>query len=143
MLHDSNIKSPKKMPTSPHLQIYKWNLGSITSIMNRFTGVILYICIILLSAYVTFYAYEIDVNKTHESCDCMIMQAFKIIGYIAVFGIIFSAYFHMLNGIRHLLWDVGYGFDLKVAKRNSILILTLSILLTIVTYLITFYFIRF
>jgi succinate dehydrogenase / fumarate reductase cytochrome b subunit len=129
----------KEKPTSPHLQIYRWSLSSITSITHRLTGVILYFSVILISWYITYYAYQINIMNPSESCDCPFKKIFDIIFYLASIFVVFALYYHFCNGIRHLFWDIGKGFDKEAATRSAVLVIVISLLLTIVTVLTTIY----
>jgi len=126
-------------PTSPHLQIYRWNISSITSIMHRLTGVTLYFSILIIAWFIVYYTYSYGSISDKESCDCMITNIFKIIFFGAIIAIVFSLYYHFCNGIRHLFWDIGKGFELKTAKLNGYLSIILATLLTVVTIVITLY----
>ncbi len=120
-------------PTSPHLQIYRWNISSITSIMHRATGVVLYFSILALSWYLTYYTYEVNPADSAETCDCPMNAIFENIFSLAAIAVVFSLYYHLCNGIRHLFWDLGKGFELKAAKRNGYLVLLISLVLTVAT----------
>lgn len=131
-----SLKDPKpngKMPTSPHLQIYKWNISSLTSILHRFTGVILYVSIVAIVWYVIYYAYQVNPAESVETCDCPMKQIMDNIFTLASIGVTFSLYYHFCNGIRHLFWDIGKGFDVKIAKRNGYLVVLASLVLTALT----------
>lgn len=120
-------------PTSPHLQIYKWNITSITSIMHRFTGVMLYFSIIAISWYVVFYTYQININESSEHCDCPYNQLINCVFYAAVVAFTFALYYHFCNGIRHLFWDIGKGFEKKRAEFNGVLVIVLALIFTALT----------
>lgn len=120
-------------PTSPHLQIYRWNISSITSIMHRATGVVLYFSILVLAWYLTYYAYEVNPAESMEACDCPLNILFANLFSLAAIGVVFSLYYHLANGIRHLFWDLGKGFELKDAKRNGYLIFVFALALTVAT----------
>jgi succinate dehydrogenase / fumarate reductase cytochrome b subunit len=126
-------KGSQKRPTSPHLQIYKWNISSLTSIMHRFTGVALYLSIVAITWFVVYYAYQINIAESEENCDCPLKQVFENIFAAAAIAITFSLYYHFCNGIRHLFWDIGKGFELKDARRNGYLVVLTSLVLTIAT----------
>ncbi len=126
-------------PISPHLQIYKWNISSFTSILHRFTGVVLYSSIVAICWYIVYYTYSINIQEQSESCECWFGAIFKIIIIVATFGLTFSLYYHFCNGIRHLFWDIGKGFELKTAKINGYLVLLISTILTISTFLLIVY----
>jgi succinate dehydrogenase / fumarate reductase cytochrome b subunit len=120
-------------PTSPHLQIYRWNVSSLTSILHRATGAMLYLSVLVLSWYLTYYAYEVNTAESTESCDCPLNALFENLFSLAAIGIVFSLYYHLCNGIRHLFWDLGKGFELKSAKRNGYLVLLFTLALTVAT----------
>ena len=120
----------KNNPLSPHLQIYKWQISSLLSITHRIVGVvnilaITIICFLSLSLLLGAESYEI------------IHNFFKsFLGKFVIIGLCWTFSFHILNELRHLLWDLGYGFDLKVAKITGAIALIGSFILTILFYLI-------
>ena len=119
----------KNNPLSPHLQIYKWQISSLLSITHRIVGVInilaiIIICFLSLSLLLGTESYEI-INSLFKS----------FIGKFIVISICWTFSFHILNELRHLLGDLGYGFDLKVAKITCIVTLLGSFALTILFYL--------
>ena len=126
-------------PTSPHLQIYRWNISSITSIMHRLTGVALYFSILAIAWFIVYYTYNIGSISEKENCECLTMTIINVLFYGAIIAITFSLYYHFCNGIRHLFWDIGKGFDLKKAKLNSYLVIMTSLFLTIATIITTIY----
>ena len=117
-------------PLSPHLQIYKWQISSLLSITHRIVGVInflatIFICIWVCSLLLGETSYEITKSSMNS--------------FIGKFSLIFLCWtfsFHILNEIRHLAWDVGYGFDLKVAKITGVLAFFGSFVLTVIFYLL-------
>jgi len=117
-------------PLSPHLQIYKWQISSLLSITHRIVGVInilaiTLICIWTLSLLVGENFYEI----TH-------LFLKSLFGKFIIVFLCWTFSFHILNEIRHLIWDMGYGFDLKIAKITGVLAFIGSFILTILFYLI-------
>ena len=120
----------KNNPLSPHLQIYKWQISSLLSITHRIVGVvnilaITIICFLSLSLLLGAENYEI------------IRNFFKsFFGKFIVVSICWTFSFHILNELRHLIWDLGYGFDLKVARITGVITLLGSFILTILFYLI-------
>ena len=117
-------------PLSPHLQIYKWQISSLLSITHRIVGVInilaiTLICIWTLSLLVGENFYEI----TH-------LFLKSLFGKFVIVFLCWTFSFHILNEIRHLIWDMGYGFDLKVTKITGVLAFIGSFILTILFYLI-------
>ena len=117
-------------PLSPHLQIYKWQISSLLSITHRIVGVInilaiTLICIWTLSLLVGENFYEI----TH-------LFLKSLFGKFIIVFLCWTFSFHILNEIRHLIWDMGYGFDLKITKITGVLAFIGSFILTILFYLI-------
>ena len=120
----------KNNPLSPHLQIYKWQISSLLSITHRIVGVInilaiTLICIWTLSLLVGENSYEI----TH-------LFLKSLFGKFIIVFLCWTFSFHILNEIRHLIWDMGYGFDLKITKITGVLAFIGSFILTILFYLI-------
>jgi succinate dehydrogenase / fumarate reductase cytochrome b subunit len=120
-------------PTSPHLQIYKWNISSFTSILHRLTGIVLYASIVVISWYIVYYAYQINVSESMETCDCPMNAIFDKIFSLAAIAVTFCLYYHFNNGIRHLFWDLGKGFEKETAKTNGFLVIALSLIFTAIT----------
>ena len=117
-------------PLSPHLEIYKWQISSLLSISHRIVGVInilaiTLICIWTLSLLVGENSYEITKLFLKSS-----------FGKFIIISLCWTFSFHILNEIRHLVWDAGYGFDLKVAKITGVLVFFGSFVLTILFYII-------
>lgn len=121
-------KDPR--PTSPHLQIYAWNISSFTSIFHRLTGVLLYFSIIAISWYVVFYAYQVNIKEVAEHCDCPWQQALEYVFYAAIVAVVFSLYYHLCNGVRHLFWDIGKGYDLRTARFTGFLVILMAVIFT-------------
>ena len=120
----------KNNPLSPHLQIYKWQISSLLSITHRIVGVInilaiTIICFLSLSLLLGAESYQI-INNFFKS----------FFGKFILLGLCWTFSFHILNELRHLLWDLGYGFDLKVARITGVIALIGSFILTILFYLI-------
>ena len=116
-------------PLSPHLQVYRLPLVSIMSITHRITGLGLAIGTLLLAAWLGGGAYSPAAYGA--------MSAFlgSWLGYLLLFGWSVALYFHLCNGIRHLFWDVGKGFELPDARRSNGLVLVATLVLTIITWI--------
>ena len=119
-------------PTSPHLQIYRWNISSITSIMHRATGVVLYFSILALSWYLTYYTYEVNPSDSAENCDCPMNAIFENIFSLAAIAVVFSLYYHLCNGIRHLNWDLGRGLERAEARRSARVMIAAAVVIAVV-----------
>ncbi|MBN9542348.1 MAG: succinate dehydrogenase, cytochrome b556 subunit [Alphaproteobacteria bacterium] len=116
-------------PLSPHISIYKPQISSITSIFHRITGFALYISLIgliwLLAVmlYCSYSATNIDEMLRECTWLCYTFKACLV-------GVLFSTSYHFLNGIRHLAWDAGYGYNIKLATCTGSIVIALSILIT-------------
>lgn len=120
----------EKNPLSPHLQIYGWHISSLLSITHRIVGVvnivaITMICLWTISLWFGEENYEVIKN---------IFQSF--FGKFIITSLCWSFSFHMLNEVRHLIWDLGYGFSLKISKITGIIVIFGSLALTILIYLL-------
>ena len=109
-------------PLSPHMTIYRWPVTMMTSITHRVTGTGLSIGAVILAWWL------VCISNGPEG-----WQSFHAIwdtplGLLLLFGLTWSLVYHFLNGVRHLAWDLGYGFDKRDAERNSVIIFALSIL---------------
>ena len=117
-----------KNPLTPHLQIYKWQISSLLSITHRITGVINAIAISAICIWLLF------VIKNEEILLVNILSGF-LAKFISI-SLCWTFSFHILNEIRHLIWDAGYGFDPKISKITGYATLVLSFLFAIIIYLL-------
>jgi succinate dehydrogenase / fumarate reductase cytochrome b subunit len=122
--------SQSKHPTSPHLQIYRLPLTALLSITHRITGVLLaFGCVIL----VAILAAAADSASTYQA---IVPHLQSWYGQIFLVGLVFSLYLHFCNGVRHLIWDVGYGFELDTVDLTARLAIALAIVLTVATWVV-------
>ena len=122
---ESPQKPQRPRPLSPFTTIYRWPVTMATSIAHRITGVGLAIGTVLLAWWLVAIASGPEAYRTFTDL------AASWIGQIVLFGFAWSLAYHLMNGIRHLAWDTGYGFDVKTATRTSWLVIVLSLLLAI------------
>ncbi len=124
------LNMQKNNPLSPHLQIYKWQISSLLSITHRIVGVINFFAFILICLWSTSLLLG---EGNYQS-----IQMFwgTIFGKFVAISLCWTFSFHILNEIRHLFWDAGFGFDLKVAKITGALSFLGSFLLTILFYIL-------
>ena len=123
----------RQRPLSPHLQIYKPQLTSLLSILHRATGVALSIGSVILVSWVV----ALSLGETAYSSYSMIINSW--FGKLVLFGFTFGLFYHLSNGIRHLFWDAGYGYDLKLAYTSGALVIISSLTLTTVTWFIVLF----
>ena len=120
----------KNNPLSPHLQIYKWQILSLLSITHRIVGVINILAITLICIWVL----SLLLGESNYEITQVFLKSF--FGKFIIVFLCWTFSFHILNEIRHLVWDMGYGFDLKVAKITGVLAFVGSFVFTILFYLI-------
>ena len=120
----------EKNPLSPHLQIYRWHLSMILSIAHRIIGVVNSIAIILICLWTVSLLFG---EENYEIIKILFQSLF---GKLLITSLSWSFSFHILSEIRHLIWDLGYGFDLKIAKITGIITIIGSLALTILIYLL-------
>ena len=116
-------------PTSPHLQIYRWQISSLLSITHRISGVINLIALILIF----FWLVVLSLGESNYELFLLIINSF--FGKFILIGFTWSMSFHLLSGIRHLAWDLGYGFEIKTANISGVIVIISSLVLTIIFWL--------
>jgi len=117
-------------PLSPHLQIYRWHISSLLSITHRISGVINLLALILIF----FWIVVLSLGENSYELFLLIINSF--FGKFILIGFTWSMSFHLLSGIRHLVWDMGYGFEIKTANISGITVIIFSLILTIIFWLI-------
>jgi len=117
-------------PLSPHLQIYRWHISSLLSITHRISGIINLFSLILLF----FWLVVLSLGENNYELFLLVLNSF--IGKFILIGFTWSMIFHILSGIRHLVWDMGYGFEIKTANISGIVIITSSLILTVIFWLL-------
>ncbi len=121
-----------KSPLSPHLQVYRLPLVAIVSISHRMCGVINGL------GYAIFVIFLLSIASGPEFYNIIQIILSSIYAKILMILWVFSFYLHLSNGIRHLAWDVGYGFGGKSPLISSILVMISTVLLTLFTVLLYF-----
>jgi succinate dehydrogenase / fumarate reductase, cytochrome b subunit len=115
-------------PLSPHMTIYRWPVTMMTSITHRFTGMGLAVGAVILAWWL------VSISNGPEGWQSFHAVSDTPVGLLVLFGLTWSLIYHFLNGIRHLAWDLGYGFDKRVSERNSVIILALSIIAALAVF---------
>jgi len=119
-----------KKPLSPHIQIYRWHISSLVSISHRITGIINIIMITLICLWVSLTFIS---ESNYETINLLLNSKF---GKFIILGLTWSFSFQILSEIRHLIMDLGYGFELYITKITGLVVILGSIILTIAFYLI-------
>ena len=119
-----------KNPLSPHIQIYKWHISSLISISHRITGVV-NICAVIL---ICFWVGSLLLGENNYELTKIFLNS--ILGKFVILGLIWSFSFQMLSEIRHLIMDLGYGFELNATKITGLIVIIGSFILTVLIYLL-------
>ena len=119
-----------KNPLSPHIQIYRWHISSLVSISHRITGIINIVAITLICIWASLLVLG---NANYDPINQLLNSIFG--KFIAV-GLIWSFSFQMLSEVRHLIMDMGYGYELQTTRITGVVVIAGSFLLTILIYLI-------
>lgn len=117
-------------PLSPHLDIYRWQWTMALSILHRATGVALTVGTLLLTWWL--------VSAAIGPAAFAKAQGFigSGLGMLLLFGWTFALFYHMAAGIRHLVWDAGYSFDLPSAEKGAYIVIGASLILTVATWVV-------
>ena len=116
-------------PLSPHLQVYKWPLAMAISILHRITGVALAIgAVLLVAVLISVAAGPASYEMMRGYITSSLGQIFLVLWTVALF-------LHLFNGIRHLVWDAGYGFEKSTTQNSGILVILATIVLTITVWI--------
>jgi succinate dehydrogenase / fumarate reductase cytochrome b subunit len=116
-------------PLSPHLQVYRWQLTSVMSILHRASGIALSVGAILL---VWWLGAAADGPQPYAAFQHFIGSWF---GLLLLFGWSVALFYHLCNGIRHLWWDIGNGFELRTTYATGWAVVAATAVLTIVAWI--------
>ena len=117
-------------PLSPHIQIYRWHISSLVSICHRITGIINIIAITIICFWIA------SLLMSESSYDFIKIFLNSLFGKFIILGLIWSFSFQILSEIRHLIMDLGYGFDSLSTKITGLIVIFGSFILTILIYLL-------
>lgn len=117
-------------PLSPHMQVYRLfsSITSLTSILHRATGAALVAGSVMIVWWLMAIAHGPASYERFNACIRSPLGIFVLVGFTWAF------WYQLLNGIRHLFWDAGYGFQLQTAKATGILVLASSVVATLATW---------
>lgn len=117
---------------SPHLQVWRWHVTMLTSILHRVTGVGLYLGGLIAAAW------AISLAAGPESYATFKALLGSPLGKLVMFGMTLSVFYHLGNGVRHLVWDFGYGLDIKKANSSAWAVFGFTIAATLAVWAIAF-----
>ena len=119
-------------PLSPHLQVYRPQLTSMLSILHRLTGLELGVGTLLLTWWLVAAAAGPEAFASAQSFLA------SWLGRLVLLGFSYSLFYHLLNGIRHLMWDMGRGFELKAVHASGWAVVGLSLVLTLLAWILAY-----
>lgn len=117
-------------PLSPHLTVYRWPITMTLSIIHRMTGVVLSVGLIALVVWLESIAAGAGSYETVSAWMNTLIGKLLLLGWTAAF------FFHLANGVRHLFWDVGMGFELRHANASAWFVVVATLLLTAAYWLL-------
>lgn len=127
----SNLTAKRPRPRSPNIQIYRPQLTSVLSILNRITGIILSACAVVLVIWLVAAAMG-------SQAYVIVQQAIASwIGQIVLFGATFAFFLHLCGGIRHLVWDTVHGFELRSIYVSGWAVVAASVTLTVAAWAVS------
>ena len=124
------ISMENKKPLSPHIQIYSWHISSLVSISHRITGIINIIAITVIC----FWSCWLILGENNYDFTNYFLGS--LISKFIILGVVWSFSFQILSEIRHLIMDMGYGFELQTTKVTGLLVILGSLALTVLIYII-------
>jgi succinate dehydrogenase / fumarate reductase cytochrome b subunit len=117
---------------SPHLQVWRWHVTMLTSILHRVTGVGLYLGGLIAAAW------AISLASGPEAYGTFKELLGSPLGKFVMFGMSASAFYHLGNGVRHLIWDLGHGLDKESANSSAFVVFGFAIAATIAVWVIAY-----
>ena len=125
-------RGPQDRPMSPHLQVWRWHVTMATSILHRATGIALYGGALILAGWVAALA------AGPEVCGAYHAVLASPIGLVVLFGLTVSFLYHLANGVRHLVWDAGKGFEPKTADMTGWAAIAFGVVAAVLIWIIAF-----
>ncbi|HEX8570700.1 MAG TPA: succinate dehydrogenase, cytochrome b556 subunit [Caulobacteraceae bacterium] len=124
----SSARTPADRPLSPHLQVWRWHVTMLGSILHRVSGVALYFGAFIIAAWAISLAYG------PEAYDDYMGLMGSWFGKLVLLGLTAAAFYHLANGIRHLVWDTGRALNPKLADMTGIAVIVFTVLATAATW---------
>ena len=128
----STARTPAQRPLSPHLQVWRWHVTMLGSILHRISGVALYFGAFIIAAWAVSLAYG------PEAYDDYMGFMGSWFGQLVLLGLTGAAFYHLANGIRHLVWDTGRGLNPKQADMTGIAAIVFAALATAATWFVAY-----
>jgi succinate dehydrogenase / fumarate reductase cytochrome b subunit len=123
-------KAERERPLSPHLQVWRWHITMFTSIAHRASGVALYVGALIAAAW------AISLASGPQGYAAFKATMGSPLGKLVMLGLTLSFFYHLANGVRHLVWDAGRGFNIRSANASSVLVIAFAIAATLAIWVI-------
>lgn len=117
-------------PLSPHLQVYKLPLTAVLSVLHRGTGIVLAIGTLLVTYWLAAIA---GGEASFNTANAILGSG---LGKLVLFAWTWALFYHLANGVRHLLWDSGFGFDLSTVEMTNKAVIGTSLVLTVLLWIV-------
>lgn len=130
MVMTDATKAGRERPLSPFVSVWRWHITMAASIAHRVTGVALYVAALIAAAWAISLASGPDAYAAFKA----VMAS--PIGLVVMFGLTVSFFYHLANGVRHLVWDMGRGFDIKTANASAVLVIAFALAASIAIWVI-------
>lgn len=125
----TDLPNPQReRPLSPHLQVWRWHITMASSIINRATGVALYVGALILAGW------ALALASGPVGYDNYMILLGSPLGKLVLLGLTFSIFYHLAGGIRHLFWDAGEGFTPRIAEITAIAAFTFAAVATLLVW---------
>jgi len=120
---------PRERPLSPHLQVWRWHVTMLTSILHRASGVALYVGALILAGWAVSLAAGPDAYAAYQGLLA------SPLGRVVLFGLTLAVTYHLANGVRHLTWDAGHGLDVKSANASAVAVIAFTIVASVALWI--------
>ena len=128
----SPARGPAERPLSPHLQVWRWHVTMLGSILHRISGVALYFGAFIVAAWAISLAYGPEAYADYMG----FMSSW--LGRLVLLGMTGAGFYHLANGIRHLVWDTGRGLNPKLADMTGIAVIVFAVLASAATWFVAY-----
>ena len=125
-------RGPQDRPMSPHLQVWRWHVTMATSILHRATGMALYVGLLVVAGWVVALASGSEAFGAYRAL------LGSPLGLVVLFGLTVSFLYHLANGVRHLVWDSGKGFEPKTADMTGWAAIAFGVVAAVLIWIIVF-----
>lgn len=122
--------NPNDRPLSPHLSIYRWPITMVSSILHRATGIAMAVGFVLFAVWLA------DAAAGPDDYAVFAGAMGSMLGRLLLLGWSWAFFYHLANGIRHLVWDAGYGFEKEQANASAWFVIAASVVLTLVFWMV-------